>query len=159
MLYVNVCWFGGMMINFKMLKVLIKCLKDMEVVVEVGEFEKMSKKEVLLFECEIVKLQKLIGGVKDMGGILDVIFVVDVGYYKIVVMEVNKLGVLVIVVVDMNYLLEGVDYVILGNDDLSKVVVLYVEGVVDVIFEGCVNVVNEVVQVVCGDDEYVEENV
>lgn len=158
MLYVNVCWFGGMMINFKMLKVLIKCLKDMEVVVEVGEFEKMSKKEVLLFECEIVKLQKLIGGVKDMGGILDVIFVVDVGYYKIVVMEVNKLGVLVIVVVDMNYLLEGVDYVILGNDDLSKVVVLYVEGVVDVIFEGCVNVVNEVVQVVCGD-EYVEENV
>ena len=106
----------------------------------------MSKKEALLFEREIAKLQKSIGGVKDMGGIPDAIFVVDVGYHKIAVTEANKLGVPVIAVVDTNHSPEGVDYVIPGNDDSSKAVALYAEGVADAILEGRANAVNEVVQ-------------
>lgn len=115
--YVNARWLGGMLTNFKTLKVSIKRLKDMEAAVEAGETEKMSKKEALLFEREIAKLQKSIGGVKDMGGIPDAIFVVDVGYHKIAITEAYKLGVPVIAVVDTNHSPEGVDYVIPGNDD------------------------------------------
>ncbi|AJK46959.1 30S ribosomal protein S2 [Burkholderia plantarii] len=156
--FVNARWLGGMLTNFKTLKVSIKRLKDMEAAVESGETEKMSKKEALLFEREIAKLQKSIGGVKDMGGIPDAIFVVDVGYHKIAITEANKLGVPVIAVVDTNHSPEGVDYVIPGNDDSSKAVALYAEGVADAILEGRANAVNEVVQAVRGDDEYVEEN-
>ncbi|ABX14945.1 ribosomal protein S2 [Burkholderia multivorans ATCC 17616] len=156
--FVNARWLGGMLTNFKTLKVSIKRLKDMEAAVEAGELEKMSKKEALLFEREIAKLQKSIGGVKDMGGIPDAIFVVDVGYHKIAVTEANKLGVPVIAVVDTNHSPEGVDYVIPGNDDSSKAVALYAQGVADAILEGRANAVNEVVQAVRGDDEYVEEN-
>jgi small subunit ribosomal protein S2 len=131
----------------------------MEAAVEAGELEKMSKKEALLFEREIAKLQKSIGGVKDMGGIPDAIFVVDVGYHKIAVTEANKLGVPVIAVVDTNHSPEGVDYVIPGNDDASKAVALYAEGVADAILEGRANAVNEVVQAARGgDDEFVEVN-
>ena len=107
---------------------------------------------------EIAKLQKSIGGVKDMGGIPDAIFVVDVGYHKIAVTEANKLGVPVIAVVDTNHSPEGIDYVIPGNDDASKAVALYAQGVADAILEGRANAVNDVVQAVRGDDgdEFVE---
>jgi small subunit ribosomal protein S2 len=120
----------------------------------------MSKKEALLFEREMAKLQKSIGGVKDMGGIPDAIFVVDVGYHKIAVTEANKLGVPVIAVVDTNHSPEGIDYVIPGNDDASKAVALYAAGVADAILEGRANAVNEVVQAARGDDgdEFVEVN-
>ena len=114
-----------MLTNFKTLKVSIKRLKDMEAALEAGETERMSKKEALLFEREMAKLVKSIGGVKDMGGIPDAIFVVDVGYHKIAVTEANKLGIPVIAVVDTNHSPEGIDYVIPGNDDASKAVVLY----------------------------------
>ena len=159
--YVNARWLGGMLTNFKTLKVSIKRLKDMETAVEAGETERMSKKEALLFEREIAKLQKSIGGVKDMGGIPDAIFVVDVGYHKIAVTEANKLGVPVIAVVDTNHSPEGIDYVIPGNDDASKAVALYAAGVADAILEGRANAVNEVVQAVRGEgdgDEFVEVN-
>ena len=156
--YVDQRWLGGMMTNFKTLKVSIKRLKDMEAAVESGETEKMSKKEALLFEREIAKLQKSIGGVKDMGGIPDAIFVIDVGYHKIAVTEAKKLGIPVIAVVDTNHSPEGIDYVIPGNDDASKAVILYAQGVADAILEGRANAVNEVVQAARGDDEYVEEN-
>jgi small subunit ribosomal protein S2 len=159
--FVNARWLGGMLTNFKTLKVSIKRLKDMETAVEAGELEKMSKKEALLFEREIAKLQKSIGGVKDMGGIPDAIFVVDVGYHKIAVTEANKLGVPVIAVVDTNHSPEGVDYVIPGNDDASKAVTLYAQGVADAILEGRANAVNEVVQAARGGDdgdEFVEVN-
>jgi small subunit ribosomal protein S2 len=143
--FVNARWLGGMLTNFKTLKVSIKRLKDMEASLEAGETERMSKKEALLFEREIAKLQKSIGGVKDMGGIPD---------------EANKLGVPVIAVVDTNHSPEGIDYVIPGNDDASKAVALYTQGVADAILEGRANAVNEVVQAARGGDgdEFVEVN-
>ncbi|KAG0162934.1 hypothetical protein DFQ30_001009 [Apophysomyces sp. BC1015] len=156
--YVNNRWLGGMLTNFKTLKTSIKKLKDMEAAIESGEVEKMSKKEALMFDREMAKLQKSIGGVKDMGGIPDAIFVVDVGYHKIAVTEARKLGVPIIAVVDTNHSPDGVDYVIPGNDDASKAVVLYAQGVADAILEGRANALNDVVQSSRGDDEFVEVN-
>jgi len=158
--FVNARWLGGMLTNFKTLKVSIKRLKDMEAALEAGETERMSKKEALLFEREMAKLIKSIGGVKDMGGIPDAIFVVDVGYHKIAVTEAKKLGIPVIAVVDTNHSPEGIDYVIPGNDDASKAVALYTQGVADAILEGRSSAVNEVVQAVrSGEgDEFVEVN-
>jgi small subunit ribosomal protein S2 len=156
--FVNTRWLGGMLTNFKTLKTSIKKLKDMEAAIESGEVEKMSKKEALMFDREMTKLQKSIGGVKDMGGIPDAVFVIDVGYHKIAVTEAKKLGVPVIAVVDTNHSPEGVDYVIPGNDDASKAVALYAQGVADAILEGRANAVNEVVQAARGDDEFVEVN-
>jgi small subunit ribosomal protein S2 len=158
--FVNARWLGGMLTNFKTLKVSIKRLKDMEAALEAGETERMSKKEALLFEREMAKLVKSIGGVKDMGGIPDAIFVVDVGYHKIAVTEAKKLGIPVIAVVDTNHSPEGIDYVIPGNDDASKAVALYTQGVADAILEGRSNAVNEVVQAVRNGegDEFVEVN-
>ncbi|WP_323072274.1 30S ribosomal protein S2 [Mycetohabitans endofungorum] len=156
--YVNNRWLGGMLTNFKTLKTSIKKLKDMEAAIESGEVEKMSKKEALMFEREMAKLQKSIGGVKDMGGIPDAIFVIDVGYHKIAVTEAKKLGVPIIAVVDTNHSPEGVDYVIPGNDDASKAVALYAQGVADAVLEGRANALNDVVQAARGDDEFVEVN-
>jgi small subunit ribosomal protein S2 len=158
--FVNARWLGGMLTNFKTLKVSIKRLKDMEAALEAGETERMSKKEALLFEREMAKLVKSIGGVKDMGGIPDAIFVVDVGYHKIAVTEAKKLGIPVIAVVDTNHSPEGIDYVIPGNDDASKAVALYTQGVADAILEGRSSAVNEVVQAIrSGDgDDFVEVN-
>lgn len=157
--FVNNRWLGGMLTNFKTLKSSIKKLKDMEQALEAGEQERMSKKEALLFDREMAKLQKSIGGVKEMGGMPDAIFVVDVGYHKIAITEANKLGIPVIAVVDTNHSPEGVDYVIPGNDDSSKAVDLYVQGVADAILEGRANAVKEVVEVVRGDgDDFVEVN-
>jgi small subunit ribosomal protein S2 len=158
--FVNARWLGGMLTNFKTLKISIKRLKDMEASLESGETERMSKKEALLFEREMLKLQKSIGGVKDMGGIPDAIFVIDVGYHKIAVTEAKKLGIPVIAVVDTNHSPEGIDYVIPGNDDASKAVILYAQGVADAILEGRANAVNEVVQAARNGegDEFVEVN-
>ncbi|AKJ68218.1 MAG: 30S ribosomal protein S2 [Burkholderiales bacterium] len=156
--YVNSRWLGGMLTNFKTLKSSIKKLKDMEAALAAGETERMSKKESLMFQREMAKLEKSIGGVKDMGGIPDAIFVIDVGYHKIAITEAVKLGVPVIAVVDTNHSPEGVDYIIPGNDDSSKAVALYARGVADAILEGRANAVNEVVEAVRGDgsDEFVE---
>src|SRR5471030_686478 len=152
--FVNARWLGGMLTNFKTLKVSIKRLKDMEAALEAGETERMSKKEALLFEREMAKLVKSIGGVKDMGGIPDAIFVVDVGYHKIAVTESNKLGIPIIAVVDTNHTPEGIAYVIPGNDDSSRAIRLYARGVADAILEGRAQVINEIIA--AGDDEYVE---
>jgi len=154
--YVDARWLGGMLTNFKTVKISIKRLKDMEAAKEAGALETMSKKEALMFEREMEKLEKSIGGIKDMGGIPDAIFVVDVGYHKIAVTEANKLGIPVIGVVDTNHSPEGIDYVIPGNDDSSKAVALYVRGVADAILEGRANAVQEVVEAARGDDEFVE---
>ncbi|WP_423197010.1 MULTISPECIES: 30S ribosomal protein S2 [unclassified Cupriavidus] len=155
--YVDARWLGGMLTNHKTVKISIKRLKDMEAAKEAGALESMSKKEALMFEREMLKLQKSIGGIKDMGGIPDAIFVVDVGYHKIAVTEANKLGIPVIGVVDTNHSPEGIDYVIPGNDDSSKAVALYVRGVADAILEGRANAVQEVVEAARGEgDEFVE---
>ena len=147
-----------MLTNFKTIKTSIKRLKDMEASVEDGSVEKLSKKEALMFNREMDKLQKAIGGIKDMGGIPDAIFVIDVGYHKGAITEAAKLGIPVIGVVDTNHSPEGVAYVIPGNDDSSKAITLYARGVADAILEGRVNATNELVEAVKGGDEFVEVN-
>ena len=112
--YVDQRWLGGMLTNFKTIKTSIKRLKEMEAAIEDGSVQKLSKKEALMFEREKIKLEKSIGGIKDMGGIPDAIFVVDVGYHKGAITEAAKLGIPVIGVVDTNHSPEGVTYVIPG---------------------------------------------
>ncbi|MCK6406370.1 MAG: 30S ribosomal protein S2 [Rhodocyclaceae bacterium] len=154
--YVDQRWLGGMLTNFKTVKGSIKRLKDMETMAEDGSMEKLGKKEALMMKRELDKLQKSIGGIKDMGGLPDALFVVDVGYHKIAITEANKLGIPVIAVVDTNHSPEGVDYVIPGNDDSSRAIRLYARGVADAILEGRSQVVQEIVAA-GSDDEYVEE--
>ena len=144
--YVNQRWLGGTLTNFKTIKTSIKRLKDMEAAVESGEVEKLTKKEALLFQREIEKLNKSIGGIKDMGGIPDAIFVIDIGYHKGALLEAKNLGIPVISVVDTNHNPEGVDFVIPGNDDSGRAVRLYARGMADAVLEGRANAVQEVVQ-------------
>ncbi len=155
--YVDQRWLGGMLTNFKTIKTSINRLKTMEAAQEDGTLEKMSKKEALMFQRELIKLQKSIGGIKDMGGIPDAIFVVDVGYHKGAITEAAKLGIPVIGVVDTNHSPEGVTYVIPGNDDSSKAIQLYAKGVADAILEGRANATNDLVEVIkANTDDYVE---
>ena len=149
-------WLGGMLTNYKTVKLSIKRLKDMEQMAQDNLFEKMSKKEGLMLQRELVKLQKSLGGIKDMGGLPDALFVIDVGYHKIAITEANKLGIPVIGVVDTNHRPEGINYIIPGNDDSSRAIRLYARGVADAILEGKNPSMNELVQAVAGDDEFVE---
>ena len=154
--YVDQRWLGGMLTNFKTIKTSIKRLKDMEAAMADGSFEKMSKKEGLLFSREMVKLEKAIGGIKDMNGVPDAIFVVDVGYHKGTVTEAAKLGIPVIGVVDTNHSPDGLAYVIPGNDDSSKAIMLYARGVADAILEGRANAMHDVIEAIKGGDDFVE---
>ena len=154
--YVDQRWLGGMLTNFKTVKVSIKRLKDMEATILEGGLERMSKKEALTFQREVDKLRKSIGGIKDMTGVPDAIFVVDVGYHKGAVTEAAKLGIPVIGVVDTNHSPEGIAYVIPGNDDSSRAIRLYARGVADAILEGRNNAINEMVESAAGTDEFVE---
>ena len=158
--YVDQRWLGGMLTNFKTIKTSIKRLKEMEQAVEDGSVEKLSKKEALMFSREMEKLQKSIGGIKDMNGIPDAIFVIDVGYHKGAVTEAAKLGIPVIGVVDTNHSPDGVAYVIPGNDDSSKAIALYARGVADAIIEGRDSATSELVESLKSDagDEFVEVN-
>ena len=157
--YVNQRWLGGTLTNFKTVKTSIKRLKDMEAQIESGEAEKMSKKEALLFSREIEKLQKSIGGIKEMNGVPDAIFVIDIGYHKGALLEAKNLGIPVISVVDTNHDPKGVDFVIPGNDDSARAVRLYARGMADAVLEGRANAVQEVVAAVQEAkeaDEFVE---
>lgn len=157
--FVDQRWLGGTLTNFKTIKTSIKRLKEMEAAIADGSVEKMSKKEGLMFNRELDKLQKAIGGIKDMGGVPDAIFVIDVGYHKGAITEAIKLGIPVIGVVDTNHTPQGVTYVIPGNDDSSKAITLYARGVADAILEGRSNSMNEIVESVkAGADEFVEVN-
>jgi small subunit ribosomal protein S2 len=153
--YVDQRWLGGMMTNFKTVKGSLKKLKDMQATKENG-LESLTKKEGLMFEREIAKLEKDIGGIQDLSALPDAMFVIDVGYHKIAVAEAKKLGIPVIGVVDTNHSPEGIDYVIPGNDDSAKAVALYAKAVADAVLEGKANAVNEVVAAVAGADEFVE---
>jgi small subunit ribosomal protein S2 len=156
--YVDQRWLGGMLTNFKTVKTSIKRLKDMKAQQEAG-LEAMSKKEQLMFAREMEKLEKDIGGIQDMATLPDAIFVIDVGFHKIAVSEAKKLGIPLVGVVDSNHSPEGIDYVIPGNDDSSKAVVLYARGIADAILEGRANAQNDVVKAVKeGGDEFVEVN-
>jgi small subunit ribosomal protein S2 len=154
--YVDDRWLGGMLTNFKTVKQSIKRLKDLEQMKEDGSFERLSKKEALTMSREMEKLQKSIGGIKEMNGLPDAIFVIDVGYHKIAVTEAAKLGIPVIGIVDTNHSPEGIAYVIPGNDDSSRAIRLYARGVADAILEGRSQSINEVVQQIAGEDEFVE---
>ena len=145
--YVDQRWLGGMLTNFKTVKISIKRLKEMKVQQEAG-LDSMSKKEQLMFAREIAKLEKDIGGIQDMAALPDAIFVIDVGYHKIAVSEAKKLGIPLIGVVDTNHSPEGIDYVIPGNDDSSKAVILYARGIADAVLEGRANAVDDMVKAV-----------
>jgi small subunit ribosomal protein S2 len=155
--FVNQRWLGGMLTNFKTVKGSLKRLKDMKAQLE-GGLDAMSKKEQLTFSREMEKLEKDIGGIADMAALPDAIFLIDVGYHKIAVQEARKLGIPIIGVVDSNHSPEGIDYVIPGNDDSAKAVLLYARGIADAILEGRANAVEQVVKAVAagGDDEFVE---
>jgi small subunit ribosomal protein S2 len=153
--YVDERWLGGMLTNFKTVKTSIKRLRDMETTIAEGGVERLSKKEALLFSRELEKLNKSIGGIKDMNGLPDALFVIDVGYHKIAITEAVKLGIPVIGVVDTNHSPAGIDYIIPGNDDSGKAIQLYAEGAADAILAGRANALEEVVKGV-GGEEFVE---
>ena len=154
--YVDERWLGGMLTNFKTVKGSIKRLKEMEQMFAEGSQDRLSKKEALMAKRELEKLQKSIGGIKDMAGLPDAIFVIDVGYHKIAITEAKKLGIPVIAVVDTNHSPEGVDYIIPGNDDSSRAIRLYAQGVADAVLEGRSNQVQDLVAAISGADEFVE---
>ena len=153
--FVDERWLGGMLTNFKTVKTSIKRLRDMETTIAEGGVERLSKKEALLFGRELEKLNKSIGGIKDMNGLPDALFVIDVGYHKIAITEAVKLGIPVIGVVDTNHSPAGIDYIIPGNDDSGKAIQLYSEGAADAILAGRANALEEVVKGV-GGEEFVE---
>ena len=156
--YVDQRWLGGMLTNFKTVKGSLKKLKDMQAQVEAGT-EIRIKKEALLFQRDLAKLEKDIGGIQNMNALPDAMFVIDVGYHKIAVLEAKKLGIPVIGVVDSNHSPDGIDYVIPGNDDSSKAVALYAKAVADAVLDGKANATNDVVQAVSASgDEFVEVN-
>ena len=152
--YVDYRWLGGMLTNYKTVKGSIQRLKDMLVMREDGSFEKLSKKEALQYEREITKLERSLGGIKDMNGLPDALFVIDVGYQKGAISEAKKLGIPVIGIVDTNHSPDGVDYVIPGNDDSSRAIKLYARGMADAVLEGRSTSIKEIVS--GGSDEFVE---
>ena len=152
--YVDERWLGGMLTNFKTVKQSIKRLKDVEAMMEDGSIERLSKRETLTVSRELEKLRKSIGGIKDMGGLPDALFIIDVGYHKIAITEAKKLGIPVVAVVDTNHSPDGVDYVIPGNDDSSRAIRLYARGMADAVLQGRSQVLQEIVD--AGGDEFVE---
>ena len=150
--FVDHRWLGGMLTNFKTVKVSIKRLKDLEAMAQDGTFEKMSKREALTLQREMEKLNRSLGGIKEMNALPDALFIIDVGYQKIAVTEASKLSIPMIGVVDTNHSPDGIAYVIPGNDDSSRAIRLYARGVADAILEGRSQVIQEIVQ----PDEFVE---
>jgi small subunit ribosomal protein S2 len=134
--YVNYRWLGGMLTNFKTVRQSIKRLKDLETMSQDGSFNRLAKKEVMMLNREMAKLERSLGGIKDMPSLPDAIFVIDVGHEKIAIKEANKLGIPVIGVVDTNNSPEGIDYVIPGNDDAIRAIKLYADGAATAVLEG-----------------------
>ena len=153
--YVDQRWLGGMLTNFKTVKQSIKRLKDMEAMLADGSLEKLPKKEALGIQRELVKLERSLGGIKDLVSVPDALFIIDVGYQKGAVVEANKLNIPIIGVVDTNHSPEGITHVIPGNDDSSRAIRLYARGVADAILEGRNMSIQEIVASGEGD-EFVE---
>ena len=152
--FVDHRWLGGMLTNFKTVKQSIKRLREMEQMAQDGTLDRMVKKEALGLQREMQKLQRSLGGIKELTALPDALFIIDVGYQKGAVSEANKLGVPVIGVVDTNHSPEGIDYVIPGNDDSSRAIRLYARGVADAVLEGRNQSLEEVVS--ASRDEFVE---
>jgi len=144
--YVDYRWLGGMLTNFKTVQLSIKRLRDLEAMVADGSIEKVSKKEGLMFRRELEKLERSLGGIKDLQGLPSAIFVIDVGYQKGTITEAQKLGIPVIGVVDTNHSPLGVDFIIPGNDDSSQAIRLYARGVADAILEGRASALTELTE-------------
>ena len=134
--YVDHRWLGGMLTNWKTVRQSIKRLKDLEAKSKDGTFDKITKKEALMQTRDMDKLEKSLGGIKFMGGLPDVLFVIDAAHEKIAIKEANNLGIPVVAVVDTNTNPEGVDYIIPGNDDAIRAIQLYTNLVADVVLEG-----------------------
>jgi small subunit ribosomal protein S2 len=134
--YVNHRWLGGMLTNFKTVKQSIKRLRDIEAMEQDGSINRLTKKEGLMMRRELEKLQRSLGGIKDMNGLPDAIFIIDTGHEKNAVGEAKNLGIPVIGVVDTNNNPIGIDYVIPGNDDALRAIQLYVEAAADAVLEG-----------------------
>jgi len=145
--YVNHRWLGGMLTNYKTIRASIKRLRDLEQQSADGTFEQLTKKEVLMLSREMEKLERSIGGIKEMGGLPDALFVVDVDHERIAINEANKLGIPVIGIVDTNSNPDGVDYVIPGNDDALRAIQIYVKAVADACLEGSGVTAGEFVEV------------
>jgi small subunit ribosomal protein S2 len=152
--YVDHRWLGGMLTNFKTVKQSIKRLKELETMQQDGTLERMSKKEALGLQREMDKLNRSLGGIKELSSLPDALFIIDVGYQKGAVQEANKLGVPVIGVVDTNHTPAGIDYVVPGNDDSSRAIRLYARGMADAVLEGRTQSLEEVVT--ASKDEFVE---
>lgn len=134
--YVNHRWLGGMLTNWKTVRQSIKRLKELELQAQDGTFEKLTKKEALMRTREMAKLENSLGGIKNMGGLPDALFVIDAAYENIAIREANKLGIPVLAIVDTNANPDGVNYLIPGNDDATRAIKLYLEAVVKSINEG-----------------------
>ncbi|MDQ2694160.1 MAG: 30S ribosomal protein S2 [Pseudomonadota bacterium] len=146
--YVNHRWLGGMLTNFKTVRQSIRRLKDLEAMAQDGTLERLSKKEANQLRRELEKLERSLGGIKDMPGLPDALFVIDVGHERIAVQEAHKLGIPVVGIVDTNNSPEGVSYVIPGNDDAIRAITLYAEGAATAIVEG-----RSAAQILAGDEE------
>jgi small subunit ribosomal protein S2 len=147
--YVDQRWLGGMLTNYKTIRASIKRLRELEVQSQDGTFAKLTKKEALMRTRDLEKLERSLGGIKEMGGLPDAMFVIDVDHERIAITEANKLGIPVIGVVDTNSSPEGVDYIIPGNDDAIRAVHLYLSAVADAVLSGRQNAST--------GDEFVEE--
>ncbi|BAP80518.1 MAG: 30S ribosomal protein S2 [Pseudomonadales bacterium] len=148
--YVDHRWLGGMLTNYKTIRASIKRLRELETQAQDGTFEKLTKKEALMRTRDLEKLDRSLGGIKDMGGLPDAMFVVDVDHERIAISEANKLGIPVIGIVDTNSSPEGVDYIIPGNDDAIRAVQLYLGSMADAVLRGRQTNAG-------GADEFVEE--
>ncbi|OGT18657.1 MAG: 30S ribosomal protein S2 [Gammaproteobacteria bacterium RBG_16_57_12] len=134
--YVAHRWLGGMLTNFHTVKQSIKRLKELEAQSQDGTFERLNKKEALMLRREMDKLERSLGGIKELDNLPDALFVIDVGHEKIAVTEANKLGIPVVGIVDTNNTPDGIDYVIPGNDDAMRAIKLYIAGAADAVLEG-----------------------
>jgi small subunit ribosomal protein S2 len=151
--FVNHRWLGGMLTNYKTVQQSIKRLRELEAMMADGSTEGFSKKEALMMSRELEKLNRSLGGIKDMVNLPDALFVIDVGYQKGAIVEAKKLGIPVIGIVDTNNSPLGVDFMIPGNDDSTQAIRLYARGIADAVLEGRAQALNELVQQVAEEPE------
>jgi small subunit ribosomal protein S2 len=150
--FVNHRWLGGMLTNFRTVRASIKRLKELEEMAESNSYEKISKKEILQLSREREKLHKTLGGIKEMNGLPDALFVIDVGYEKIAVQEASKLGIPVVGIVDTNNSPDNIEYIVPGNDDSMRAIKLYTKLVAEAILDGK----QSIVTAADGEDELIE---
>jgi small subunit ribosomal protein S2 len=150
--FVNHRWLGGMLTNFRTVRASIKRLKELEDMAQSNAYEKINKKEILQLSREQEKLEKTLGGIKDMNGLPDVLFVVDVGYEDIAVLEASKLGIPVVGIVDTNNSPDNIDYIVPGNDDSMRAIKLYTKMIADAVLVGK----ESIVTAANSDDEMIE---